>query len=143
MLGKLYASEKHEYAEDYYDNALRIKPNSIEAIYNKAIYLQSIEEYEEAYFLYDQIIELDSASYFAYYNKGYIMLISDSSYSGAIKEFEKSLRFYPYYFQAFYNIGLCYENQGDYEKAKEYYSKSLEINPQYDLAAYGLSRLLE
>jgi tetratricopeptide (TPR) repeat protein len=143
MLGKLYASEKHEYAGDYYDNALRIRPNSIEALYNKGVYLQSIEEYDEAYLLYDQIIELDSSSYFAYYNRGYMMLISDSSYSGAIEEFEKSLKYYPYYFEAFYNIGLCYENQGDYEKAAEYYKKSLEINPQYDLAAFGLSRLLE
>lgn len=143
MLGKLYASEKHEYAGDYYDNALRIRPNSIEAMYNKAMYLQSIDEFEGAYSLYDQIIELDSASYFAYYNRGYIMLISDSSYSGAIKEFEKSLKFYPYYVEAFYNIGLCYENQGNYEKAEEYYKKSLEIDPQYELAAYGLSRLLE
>ncbi|RLD25880.1 MAG: hypothetical protein DRI54_03975 [Bacteroidetes bacterium] len=143
MLGKLYASEKHEYAGDYYDNALRIRPNSIEALYNKGIYLQSIEEYDEAYLLYDQIIELDSASYFAYYNRGYMMLISDSSYSGAIKEFEKSLKFYPYYTQAFYNIGLCYENQGNYEKAEEYYRKALEIDPQFDLAAHGISRLLE
>lgn len=143
MLGKLYASEKHEYAGDYYDNALRIRPNSIEALYNKAVYLQSIEEFEKAYSLYDQIIELDSASYFAYYNRGYMMLVSDSSYSGAIKEFEKSLKFYPYYVEAFYNIGLCYENQGNYEKAEEYYRKALEINPQYELAAYGLSRLLE
>jgi tetratricopeptide (TPR) repeat protein len=143
MLGKLYASEKHEYADDYYDNALRIRPNSIEALYNKGVYLQSIEEYDEAYLLYDQIIELDSSSYFAYYNRGYMMLISDSSYSGAIKEFEKSLKYYPYYFEAYYNIGLCYENQGDFEKAEEYYKKSLEINPQYDLAAFGLSRLLE
>lgn len=143
MLGKLYALEKHEYAGDYYDNALRIRPNSVEALYNKGVYLQSIEEYDEAYFLYDQIIELDSSSYFAYYNRGYMMLISDSSYSGAIKEFEKSLRYYPYYFEAFYNIGLCYENQGDYEKAAEYYKKALEINPQYDLAAFGMSRLLD
>ena len=143
ILGNLYASEKHEYAIDYYDNALVIRPNSIEALYNKAIYLQSIEEFEGAYLIYDQIIELDSAAYFAYYNRGYIMLVSDSSYSGAIKEFEKALKYYPYYVEAFYNIGLCYENQGNYDKAEEYYRKALEINPQYELAAYGLSRLLE
>jgi tetratricopeptide (TPR) repeat protein len=32
---------------------------------------------------------------------------------------------------------------GEYKQAEEYYKKSLEINPQYDLAANGLSRLLE
>jgi tetratricopeptide (TPR) repeat protein len=143
MLGKLYDTKEHDFAGDYYDNALRIRPNSIEALYNKGMFLQRVEKYEEAYAIYDKIIELDSAAYFAYYNRGYIMLVSDSSYSSAIKEFEISLVYYPYYFQALYNIGLCYENLGDYEQAEEYYKKSLDINPQYNLAANGLSRLLE
>jgi len=143
LLGNLYASKNHEFARDYYDNALRIRPNSIEALYDKAIYLQGIEKYDEAFPIYDKIIELDSVSYFAYYNRGYMLLTSDSTYSGAIREFEKALVYYPNYFQAFYNIGLCYENMGDYEQAEVYYKKSLEIYPQFDLAAKGLSRLLE
>lgn len=143
LLGKLYEIKKHSFAGDYYDNALRIRPNSIEALYTKGMYLQGIEEYDKAYLLYDRIIELDSVSYFAYYNRGYMLLVSDSSYSAAIEEFEKALVYYPYYFQAMYNIGLCYENQGDYDQAEKYYKKSLDIDPQYDLAAKGLSRLLE
>ena len=143
ILGEFYAKRKHEFAEVYYDNALRIKPNSIEALYNKSMYLQSVEKYDDAYPIYDRIIEIDSASYFAYYNRGYMLLISDSSYSDAITEFEKALIYYPYYFQAFYNIGLCYENIGDYKQAEVYYKKALDIDPQYDLAARGLSRLLE
>jgi tetratricopeptide (TPR) repeat protein len=143
MLGKLYDIKMHDFAGDYYDNAIRIRPNSIEALYNKGMFLQRVEEYDEAYLIYDKIIALDTTSYFAYYNRGYILLVSDSSYSGAIKEFEKSLVYYPYYFQALYNIGLCYENMGEYDKAEAFYKKSLDINPQYDLAAKGLSRLLE
>lgn len=143
MLGKLYATRNHEFAGIYYDNALKIRPNSIEALYDKSMFLQSIEQYDLAYPIYDRIIELDSSSYFAYYNKGYMLLITDSSYTGAIKEFEKSLVYFPYYYQALYNIGLSYENLGDYKLAEEFYKKSLDINPQYDLAARGLSRLLK
>jgi len=143
MLGKIFASKNHSFAGNYYDQALRIKPHSIEALYDKGVYLQDIENYTEAYSIYDTIIAVDSTSYFAYYNRGYIMLVSDSSYNGAIREFEKSIKYYPYYYQAYYNIGLCYENMDDYDKAREYYQKSLDLNKQYDLAAKGLGRLLK
>ena len=143
MLGLLYAKAGKDYAGEFYLHALDLRPKSVEALYNYGMFLQEQERYEEAYSYYDRIIENDSSAYFAYYNRGYIMLISDSSYTGAIKEFEKALEYYPYYYQALYNIGLCYENLGDFKKAEEYYQRSLEINPQYDLAARGMSRIKE
>lgn len=141
MLGKIWAKANPEYSENYYDQALRIQPTSIEALYNKGMLFQNEERYIEAYAIYDEIIAIDSASYFAYYNKGYMLLVSDSTYEGAIQEFEKSLQYYPYYIQAYYNIGLCYENLEDIESAEKNYKKALEIDPQYDAAARGLSRI--
>lgn len=143
ILGKIWLTENPEYAESYYNQALEIQPESIEALYNMGILLQGQERYRETYPVYNRIIELDSSAYFAYYNKGYVLLVSDSSYTGAIDEFENSLRFYPYYHQAFYNIGLCYENLGDEKAAEVNYRKALDIDPQFDPAANGLSRLLE
>lgn len=143
ILGKIWLTENPEYAESYYNQALEIQPESIEALYNMGILLQNQERYRETYPVYNRIIELDSSAYFAYYNKGYVLLVSDSSYTEAIDEFENSLRFYPYYHQAFYNIGLCYENLGDEKTAEVNYRKALEIDPQFDPAAIGLSRLLE
>lgn len=141
MLGKIWAEANAEYAESYYDQALRIQPQSVEALYNKGLLFQNEEKYLDAFEIYDEIIAIDSSSYFAYYNKGYILLISDSSYTGAIEEFEKSLLYYPYYIQAFYNIGLCYENLDELEMAEENYKKALKIDPQYEAAARGLSRI--
>jgi tetratricopeptide (TPR) repeat protein len=143
MLGKIYSTSKPEFSESYYDQAIEIEPNSIEALYNKGVLLQDQERYIETYPIYDRIIEIDSAAYFAYYNKGYVLLVSDSSYEKAIDEFKMSLRYYPYYHQAYCNIGLCYENLGDYKAAEDNYRKSLEINPQFEPAAQGLSRILE
>jgi tetratricopeptide (TPR) repeat protein len=143
ILGNIWSETNFEYAESYYKQALKIAPESIEALYNIGILYQYFNKYDEAYPVYDEILTIDSAAYFAYYNKGFIMLVSDSSYSGAINMFEKSLVYYPYYHQAYYNIGLCYENMEEYKLAEENYKKALEINPQFDLAARGLSRLLE
>jgi tetratricopeptide (TPR) repeat protein len=142
-LGNIWADLKPDFSESYYNNALDINPESIEALYNMGLLFQNEERYIEAYPVYDRIISIDSTAYFAYYNKGYILLVSDSSYTEAINEFEYSLHFYPYYYQAFYNIGLCYENLGELEAAEENYRKALEIEPQFEPAAFGLSRILE
>ncbi len=143
ILGKVWSVENFEYAESYYYQALEIFPESVEALYNIGLLYQNHSKYEEAYPIYDRIITIDSAAYFAYYNKGYVLLVSDSSYSGAIDQFEKSLVYYPYYHQAYYNIGLCYENLSEFELAEKNYKSALEISPQFDLAAKGLSRILE
>lgn len=143
ILGKIWLYENPEFAESYFNRAIEIQPQSIEALYNIGVLYQNQERYLETYPIYNKIIEIDSSAYFAYYNKGYVLLVSDSSYTESIEEFQNSLRFYPYYHQAYYNIGLCYENLGDMVAAEENFRKSLEIDPQFDLAARGLSRILE
>lgn len=143
MLGKIWAEVKPEFSETYYDQALELEPESVEALYNKGVLLQNQDRYSESYQIYDRIISIDSSAYFAYYNKGYVLLVSDSSYTEAIQYFERSLLYYPYYHQAYYNIGLCYENLGEFELSEKNYKKSLEIDPQFDPAAKGLSRILE
>lgn len=143
ILGKVWANSNPEIAETYYDQAIALQEDNIEALYNKGVLYQDNDRYLDCYPVYDKIISIDSTAYFAYYNKGYVLLVSDSSYSEAIQQFERALVFYPYYHQAYYNIGLCYENMGELKLAEENYRKSLEINPQFDLAARGLSRILE
>ncbi len=143
ILGKVYSDVNPDFAESYYKQAIEIQGENIEALYNIGVFYQDYDRYLECYPIYDKIIALDSSAYFAYYNKGYVLLVSDSSYTEAIDQFEKALLFYPYYHQAYYNIGLCYENLGDLKSAEKNYRKSLEINPQFDLAARGLSRILE
>jgi tetratricopeptide (TPR) repeat protein len=143
ILGKIYSVLDPDFSETYYTQAIDLQPQSIEALYNMGVLLQGQERYAESYPIYDRIIEIDSTAYFAYYNKGYVLLVSDSSYTKAIEEFESSLRFYPYYHQAYCNIGLCYENLGEYDEAVKNYKKALEINPQFEPAARGLSRILE
>ena len=48
----------------------------------------------------------------------------------------------PKYFQAVYMRGLCYEAKGDVARAKQEYSYAIQLNPDYGLAAAGLTRLV-
>lgn len=142
-LGNVWLDRDPAFSESYYNQALEIRPESVEALYSMGVLLQKEERYVETYPIYNKILSIDSSAYFAYYNKGYVLLVSDSSYKEAITEFEYSLLYYPYYHQAYYNIGLCFENLGDYGAAEKNYRKALEIDNQYEPAAFGLSRILE
>ncbi|MCF8388044.1 MAG: tetratricopeptide repeat protein, partial [Bacteroidales bacterium] len=56
QLGLIYDAIDNKIAGDYYQNALRIKPESIEALYARALFLQNYENIEKAFELYEKII---------------------------------------------------------------------------------------
>jgi tetratricopeptide (TPR) repeat protein len=142
QLGLLFSIPLSPLALDYYDNALRIKPSSAEALYAKALHLQYIENPREALSVYDQIIELNPQFYKAYYNKGFVYLELLNKFDSAAYFFSMAIEkgpedFYP----AVYNRGLSNERLGKFKEAESDYRQALKVNPQYDLAAIGLSRL--
>jgi tetratricopeptide (TPR) repeat protein len=60
-------------------------------------------------------------------------------YKEGLEEFQKALTYSDRKAPVFYNIGLCYINMGDKDKAKEYFMKALEIdrkNPDFIAARY-------
>lgn len=141
QLGLLYATIPDDLALAYYDNALDIQPNSLEALYNKALYQQTRERFEEADQLYNRILAIDSTYYIAYYNKGYLRLVYTTDYDSSAYLFSKAISYDPNYFEAFYNRGYSYELAGNKKKALEDYQKALAIKPDFTLAAKGISRV--
>lgn len=144
QLGLLYSIPKLPMAENYFDNALSVRPNSIEALYAKALFLQNTGKPNGALDIYDAILELNPQYFNAHYNKGFVYLEMLQHYDSASMAFSKALEFGPKgYFAAVYNRGLAYERAGLLKKAEADYRKALEINPQYDLAALGLERIVD
>lgn len=142
MLGAYYASLGDDIAIDYYNSALDLRPGHPEALYGKAIHLQNTGRTEEAVEIYQQMIDIDEESLFAWYNQGYILLEVDSQPTAAIPFFEKAVEINPNYVDAIYNIGLSYERLNQPQVAVGYYQRALEVDPQYDLAAMGMERLV-
>ncbi|MBI1267906.1 MAG: tetratricopeptide repeat protein [Cryomorphaceae bacterium] len=143
----LYASAKSDLALEYYTTAIEIRPASVEARYNKAIYLQDTgfkdkTRYNSAFKLYDEILEIDPQNATAAYNKGYIYLEFLQKYDSAGMAFTQAIEIYPGYFQAYYNRGLCYESLNKPQLALEDYSNALKLQPAFDAAAIAKSRVL-
>jgi Flp pilus assembly protein TadD len=60
----------------------------------------------------------------------------------AVAHWERAVRLDPTYAQAYNNLAIGYEHQGDFEKARNAYQKALELNPnnQYIKQNYELFR---
>lgn len=142
ILGLRFADRKDSVALDYYRNALRIKPKSIEAMYNTAMFYQNNKQLNKAMSVYEEIVtKIDSSHKYSYFNMGYISLEHFHDYGKAISLFTRAAQSDQEYIDAFYNIGVCYERLKDKKKASEFYKKALSVNSDYVLAKNGLLRV--
>lgn len=147
QLGLLYASAHDDLALEYFRTARSLRPNSIEALYDEAVYLQEHAErdtsrYREALNLYGLILELDGSNASAAFNKGFIYLEFLADYASAERWFDEAIARLPYYHQAHYNRGLAIESQGREQDALEAYDAALTIDPTYTPAAIAKGRVL-
>jgi len=140
-LGVLYSGARNPLALEYYNTALEIKPNSMEALYHKAMYCQENELTTEALLLYDQMLQIKPDFELAYFNKGFIYLVYLNNYDMSIAMFDEAIKINPRYYNAYHNRGLANENLKNYRKARDDYKKALEINPAFDLSANALDEL--
>lgn len=144
MLGRVHAQQNDDLAIDYFRAAIDIMPDSYEARYNLALYLQDHNYLVEAENEYQYIIQnIDSTAANPYYNLGYISLIYQEEFDQAIDYFTEAIKREPNYIEAWYNRGFTYEVQGKLKLAREDYKHSLEIQTNYPLSIKGLNRLDE
>lgn len=151
QLGWLYAQRQNDLALTYYNSAIAIRPNSLEAHRNKGLYNHFSGNYVEARQSFFKMLEIDSSFEEAYFNLGntyigvyrddYPEYTRDTIVERAIEYFQKAIDLNPNYIQALYNMGLGYQIKGEKEKAKEVYNQILTIENNYLPAIEGLNSL--
>ncbi|HSG67970.1 MAG TPA: tetratricopeptide repeat protein, partial [Bacteroidales bacterium] len=141
QLGFIYSTAGNRLAVDYFNNALNINPESIEALYALGLFYQEAEDAANAIATYNKILVIDPTYVFAYYNLGYVHLVLLNEYRTAIDYFRQVVELKPDYFEAVYNMGYCYELLEDYTNARERYTRTLEIEVNYARAIEGLNRI--
>lgn len=141
QLGVIYGARGNDLAIQYYSNALRVNPSSVEALYNRGLYYQESGQLEKAEGDYLTIIAKNPGYQDAYYNLGFIALVNKDDYAEAIKQFSKAINIEQNYVEAFYNRGLSYEYSGDKNSAIKDYKSALAIFPNYSLAKERLKAI--
>jgi tetratricopeptide (TPR) repeat protein len=142
-LGSLFAYQGDPIALEYFNSALAINPNSAEAFYHKGMFFQAGSRIDQARDTYFELLQADPNNVLGYYNLGYLYLTEYLAFDTAVAYFDSAAAVRPDYIDAIYNRGLAYEEMELYGEAEDNYRQALLINPQYDLAARGLSRILE
>ena len=141
-LGVLFSLKKSKLALAYFDNALKIEPKNITALYGKGMFYQETADFNNAIETYTTIIQIDPNYKFAYFNLGYIHLVYLKVYDVAIDYFTKAIKADPAYAEAYYNRGYSFELRGDMINAKTDYKKALELKTNYQKAIEGLNRVI-
>ncbi|HMR46286.1 MAG TPA: tetratricopeptide repeat protein [Bacteroidia bacterium] len=142
QLGLLMYLQNNKLCVDYYTNALKIKPNSEEAMYGLGLWYQDNQEFNKAIQFYTDISQINPKNKNAHFNLGYIHHEYLKVYDQAIKHYTDAINADPNYAEAYYNRGLCYEYVGNITAAKEDYTKALQLRQNnYPHAKEGLERV--
>lgn len=141
QLGLLFAAKHNKLAIDYYNNALNLKPKSIEAYYGLGMFYQEHGAYNKAIETYTTINKIDPKYKFAYYNLGYIDYVYLNVIDVAMKNFSAAINADSTYAEAYYMRGLCHEAGGDLRNAKTDFQRALKFKVNYEKAIKGINRL--
>jgi tetratricopeptide (TPR) repeat protein len=87
-----------------------------------------MENYELAIENYSRAISMDPSIVFAYYRIAHIYNYRMINPNEAIKISNRLLKINPNSYDAYLSLGTAYENQKDFKKADQYYTKCIELD---------------
>ncbi len=141
QLGGLFSKKNPPLAMEYYKTATSLKPTDMATLYNLGILYQENNRRPEAIQTYEQILKLNPRNQVILYNLGYIELVYERDFPKAVEYFTKAIEIDSVYAEAYYNRGYSYELMHEYQRARNDYNRSLQIETNYDKAIEGLNRL--
>jgi len=141
QLGDIFAVQNNSLAIDYYANAIRVNGSMVEAYYGLAYFYQEHGEPEEAIDVYDDLLKVDPRNAPAKHNIGYTYLFKLDEPGKAIPFFTDAILDDQQLVNAYYHRGYAYEKLNKKDLATKDYKKSLELDPEFDLAKQRLKKL--
>jgi tetratricopeptide (TPR) repeat protein len=101
----------------------------------------SLKDQGQSILYYTEILEIDSTNLQALVNRGRA-LIWIGKLSEGFSDYNKAVQLYPHE-RTFYARGMAYVNLKEYEKGFQDITRSLELNPGFGEAYFGLSFIKE
>ena len=141
-LGWLYYQKKdYPRSKDYYSEAIRLNPKSIDAKLGLTLPLSALNEWNKVKELYLDILKSNSMDYTANLRLGQIYL-QNGDYYNAKKHLEIAYNTFPSYYEPNLSLGWTYYYLGIRDKAKILLTQALMLSEGDKLASEGL-KLLE
>lgn len=140
QLGTLYSEKNNDLAIKYLDNALKIEPESREALYAKGYHYQQKKQFQDAKEQYKLMIIANRRDFQALYNMGHCYLGQDSLVR-ARKHFDMALSAKPDYVDAMFMLGQIDEKSGNIKDAKIQYQNALKLLPNNETILEALKAI--
>jgi tetratricopeptide (TPR) repeat protein len=140
QLGLLCAARHDRLAEDYFANALRLQPQSPEALYACGKLYQDEQNYGKAKGFYTQLLTISKDFFDASYNLG-VIATKEQKYTEALNYFSDAIGSAPKNPRGYYGRGCCYQLQKDASRAAADFKYALTLDPNYEPAKTGLSQV--
>lgn len=122
--------EHEQQAIDLYNQAIAIKPDYAEAIFNKGNALSKQERYTEAINCFKQALLIKHDYGDAYVNLG-TALLRDRKYAQAVESYQKAINFCPENPVVHFNYGCALMELRELESALVAYDMALKLSPEY------------
>ena len=140
QLGQIYHLLKDKNAILYYDNAIKLDSKNELVLYNKALFYQDMQEWNNALSAYAELHEVNKFHSDSHYNLGFIHMELEL-HDIAANNFSDAIYSNSSFYQAYYARGICFETLGNIKQAESDYKRAIQLNPDYYYAIEALSLL--
>jgi tetratricopeptide (TPR) repeat protein len=129
----LDAIDQSERAIQCFDEALRMDPNNVGALENKARSLERLDDLENALLFADKALAISPFSFSALNTKG-IVFYEKKRFDDAINNFDKAIKINYFYERPWTNKGIVLNQLGKYHEATVCFENALKLNPKHEEA---------
>jgi tetratricopeptide (TPR) repeat protein len=140
-LGDLHLQDGERICLEYYTTAVELRPNSMDAMYSLAYGYQQFNESEKALAIYRKMLRQESTFSMADFQQGWIKQFQQNDRDSAMFFYNVALQKEPRFVEAWHNLGLCYEEEGNRSLALQSYSKALQYDPEFELSRKAADKL--
>ncbi len=140
LMGVLYSDKGNVLALDYFNSALRLRPDRFDVHYKVAMFYQNINAYEEAILAYNRALVVNPSHKMSLHNIG-VINITLGKLENALDAFSKAISIDDMYLQAYFGRAYTYELLADILNAESDYRTALMLDPAYRPAMDGLTRI--
>ncbi len=128
-------------AIDSYNQAVLLKPDYAEALYNTGVVFQTLGKFQDSIDSYNRAIKLKPNYPQAFNNRGHA-LQELGNLNQAIDNYNQAVLLKPDYFDAYYNQGIALEDLRKIDEAINSYTKAIQTKKNDVEARWNLSLLL-
>ncbi|BAZ15623.1 family 2 glycosyl transferase [Calothrix sp. NIES-4071] len=128
-------------AVDFFQQALRLKPEYAKAYYNLGNVLQKQGKLDAAIESYQQALKINPDCAEAYNNLGTVFQ-QKGKLDAAIESYQRALAIKPDYAKVYNNLANTFDEQGKLDAAVESYKQAISFNPNYAEFHYNLGNTL-